>query len=445
MRARVPFDDMMSAPAREMNLMTFERVSECPTVSQLPRICGVIIAALGMSTLATAQDETAAEAPEVAKFTVREGYTVDVAVDGLKGARFMEFDAAGRLYISRPRVGDVIVLTDTDGNGYYEDRATFVTGLQSVHGLCFHKGWMYFTTSGTIQKARDTDGDGKADDIEVVVGEDKQPSGGTHWWRSILVTDDAIYTSIGDSGNITDESTTDRQKIWKWNHSGTEKTMFASGVRNTEKLRLRPGTTEIWGVDHGSDMFGTQFGETDSSPITDHNPPCEFNKYVEGGFYGHPFLVGNRVPRQEFKERTDLVVFAEYTRVPEWCFGAHWAPNGFCFIDPALNARTGALPADASGDAFVAFHGSWNSSVRVGYQVARVLFDKDAKLGGSPKGLETIVSTRTPDGAEVFGRPVDCVQAPDGSVLWSDDLTGKVYRVRAAKPAAKAVVPAAAP
>jgi glucose/arabinose dehydrogenase len=92
------------------------------------------------------------------------------------------------------------------------------------------------------------------------------------------------------------------------------------------------------------------------------------------------------------------------------------------------------MPADFAGDMFVACRGSWNRSEPAGYQVARVMFDKDAKLGGRPYGLQTIVSTlgKSESGeSEALARPVDCVQAPDGSILFSSDQpVGRVYRIR---------------
>lgn len=386
---------------------------------------------------AMAQDD-APYAPELRNFQVREGYSVSLAADGLKGARFLAFDPLGRLYVSRPRVGDVVCLWTPDANGFYLDREQFVTGKATVQAMSWHDGWMYFATTNAVYRGRDTTGDGKADDVEEVISPGKLPFAGQHWWRSLLVTGDAIYTSIGDSSDCTDELTSsDRQKIWKWNLAGTEKTLFSTGIRNTEKLLMRPGTGELWGCDHGSDMFGRGYGETDSVPITDTNPPDEFNHYEQGKFYGHPFLVGNRVPRPEYRDRKDLIALAERTTVPAWCFGAHWAPNAFCFIDPAINDRTRAFPADHDGDAFVCFHGSWNSTTKVGYQVSRVIFDKDPKLGGKPCGQVTIVSTLQANSEIVLGRPVDCVQAPDGSVLFSDDMNGRVYRIRWVGPKAE--------
>jgi glucose/arabinose dehydrogenase len=360
--------------------------------------------------------------PGVPPFSVRPGYRVTLAAEKLGEARAMEFDDKGTLYLSQPAAGAIQALRDTDGDGVYETVTPFVTNLPKVHAMSFHDGWLWFAQTGAILKARDTNGDGKADEVVTVLA--NLPSGGGHWWRSLLVTDDGFYTSIGDSGNTNDESATDRQKIWHYDLKGGSKALFASGIRNTEKLRLRPGTNEVWGVDHGSDNFGGPLGEKVGKgqkfqPVTDFNPPCEFNHYVLGGFYGHPFIVGNRVPRIEFQKRPDILELAAKTIPPAWSFGAHWAPNGFTFL------TKDTFPAQR-GDAFVALHGSWNSSVKVGYRVERVMFDP---FTGDPCGAQCIVSTLAPDGTNVLDRPVDCVEAPDGSVLFSSDSGKRIYRI----------------
>ena len=182
---------------------------------------------------------------------------------------------------------------------------------------------------------------------------------------------------------------------------------------------VRPGTDEIWGMDHGSDWFGEKLGEKQSGiqPVTDYNPPCEMNRYVDGGFYGHPFVVGIRQVRFEYMDRKDILDLAARTIVPEWCAGAHWAPNAMTFY--AAEQFPGA-----AGDAFVAFHGSWNRSTKAGYCVMRVLFED-----GHPFGAQPYVKFLGP-GERVLGRPVDVVVAPDGSLLISDDNGSRIYRLR---------------
>ena len=350
---------------------------------------------------------------------VREGYELSVVQADIKNPRQIQVGAVGELYISLPGPGEIKSCRDKDGDGYYETVETFVSGHRTVHGMHFHEGWLWFAETGAIFKARDTNGDGKADEEKTVLAKGQLPEGGGHWWRPVLIHQNRIYTAIGDEGNIEDMRATERQKIWSFDLDGGDKKMYASGLRNTEKLVTRPGTGEIWGMDHGSDWFGRTLGESgDKQPVTDLNPPCEMNHYVEGAFYGHPFIVGNRIPRYEFMNRKDIVDLAAATTPPAWCAGGHWAPNGIVFY-------TGSqFPAELKGDAFVCYHGSWNRSARAGYCVTRVLFD-----AGRPYGELKYVDFLAPDGT-VLGRPVDAAVAPDGTLLFTDDGEGKIYRLR---------------
>jgi len=351
---------------------------------------------------------------------VRKGFTLTVVESSVKSPRFMTFDDRGTLYVSLPGSGEIKSLRDDNHDGYYETVKTFVSGYPTVHGMYFYNGWLWFTQTGAIFKAMDSDHDGVADKTETVIPKGKLPSGGGHWWRPVLIHNNRLYTAIGCSGNISIDEGTGRQKIWSYNLQGGDKQLFISGIRNTEKLLVRPGTDEIWGMDHGSDWFGRYLedkSDTGGQPITDYNPPGEMNHYVKGGFYGHPFIVGDRVPRYEYMDRPDIVELAAKTIVPEWSTGAHWAPNAMVFY-------TGKqFPESYKGDAFVAFHGSWNRSQKAGYCVSRVLFDQ-----GHPYGELKYVDFLTPDG-QALGRPVDVEVAPDGSLLISDDAGNKIYRL----------------
>ncbi|MCF7803469.1 MAG: PQQ-dependent sugar dehydrogenase [Candidatus Marinimicrobia bacterium] len=397
--------------------MRYIRFITIPTMG----IATIVLTFFSITGVACAQNMTEEDLPD---FKVRPGYEVTLAVDNLDNARFLEMGDDGTLYVSRPRHEDIVGLTDQDGDGFFESRTTYVENYSRVHGLHYKDGWLWFTQTGAVHKSRDTDGDGVSNEVETVIPEERIYSkGGGHWWRSLLVGDDGIYTSIGDGGNISIQTETERQKIWKYSLDGMEKELFVSGIRNTEKLRFRPGTDEVWGADHGSDWYGRPIGDTRAQqPITDHNPPDEFNHYRKGEFYGHPFIVGNILPRVEYYDRDDIIDLASKTVPPEWMFGAHVATNGFTFVSLENNH----FPPDHQGDAFVAQHGSWNSSVKVGYAVVRVLFDD---VTGDPYGELEIVQTLADDGETVLERPVDCVEAPDGSILFSGDHGGRVYRI----------------
>ncbi len=358
---------------------------------------------------------TSTVAPEI---WVRKGYKLTIVQDGIMKPRQLQMSDAGILFISLPDSGKIKACTDKNGDGYYETATTFVTGYPNVHGMIWKDGWLWFAQSGAIYKARDNNNDGVADEIITIIPDGQLPKNGGHWWRSILIHKDRIYTSIGCSGNIDDETATERLKIWSFDLKGGDKKLFCGGLRNTEKLVIRPGTDEIWGMDHGSDNFGELFEKGDPKgrkPITDLNPSCEMNHYVQDGFYGHPYIVGNRVPRYEYMKRPDILEWAAKTIAPAWSPGAHVAPNGMIFYN------ADKIP-NAKGDAFVAYHGSWNRSDKSGYSITRVLFED-----GNPYGEQTYVKFEKAD--DIYGRPVDIVTDKNGDLLFSDDWGHKIYKL----------------
>ncbi len=371
------------------------------------RNCFFILILISLTaSLVSGQSKAPKVNPEI---WVRPGYELSVAVSSDLRPRHMALGPDGTLYYTTMPDKVIIAAKDKDNDGYYETLTHFYTSENSVSGVFWHDGYLWYTESGAIYKLKDKNNDGTADERVTIIPVDSLPSGGAHHFRPVLIHKGRLYTALGDPGNITDATNTDREKIWTYNLDGKDKKLWCSGIRNTEKLVVRPGTDEIWGMDHGSDWFGREVGDTEGNqPITDYNPPAEMNKYIEGGFYGHPFIVGNRVPRYEYMKKTDIIELAAKTIVPEWCGGAHWAPCGMMFY-------TGDLFPNTKGDAFVAYHGSWNRSVKAGYQVTRVLFED-----GRPYGELSYVKFLTND-QKVLGRPVDVIQAPDGSILISDD------------------------
>lgn len=357
---------------------------------------------------------------------VRDGYALSVAVDGIKTPRFLALGPDGTLFVSVPGQGKIFACKDADGDGVYETQTTFVEGKNPdtiLQGMQWHDGWLWFAQLNSVSKARDTNGDGKADEETEVLGADKLPTGkrGGHMWRALLIHGGRIYTFVGDETNATDEpiDATERKKIWSFALDGSDKKEFASGIRNSEKLVVRPGTDEIWGLDHDIDMFAWKMegDRKHGQPITDHNPPAELNHYLEGHFYGHPWIVGKNQPNLNFLDNPKLIEYAQMTTIPEWLLPAHCSANSLTFY-------TGDKIPDAKGDVFVAQKGGWNATAKVGYCLSRILFEN-----GHPYGELKMVNFLK-SGTEVLGRPTDCTEAPDGSILFSDDTGSKVYRLK---------------
>jgi glucose/arabinose dehydrogenase len=83
------------------------------------------------------------------------------------------------------------------------------------------------------------------------------------------------------------------------------------------------------------------------------------------------------------------------------------------------------FPAEYSGSAFVALHGSWNRHQRTGYKIVRVILQD-----GIPTGeYEDFVSGFVTEDGSVWGRPVGVAVARDGALLFSEDGNGTIWRV----------------
>ena len=99
--------------------------------------------------------------------------------------------------------------------------------------------------------------------------------------------------------------------------------------------------------------------------------------------------------------------------------GAHVAALGMRFY------RGTQFPPSYHGNVFIAEHGSWNRSSKVGYQVVRVAVDAQGRAGTPEPFLTGFLQ-----GESAWGRPADVLPLPDGSLLVSDDSAGAIYRVR---------------
>jgi glucose/arabinose dehydrogenase len=334
----------------------------------------------------------------------------------------VEFSEDGKtLFVSDREGGRVFALREPDSDGVYKTITEFVKEKRSAHGMDAHGGWLYFSqaSEGSVSRARDANGDGVADEVEVILPPRSLPSGGGHPFEGLLVTDKEIYVTASDPTNMTEPLESPRKTIYLFDADGKNKRVFCTGIRNVEKLRFRPGTSDIYGFDHGSDNFGATYGEQmgKNQPITDKNPPEEFNRHVQDGFYGHPFIMGNGVPRPEFSKRPDILELANKTIAPEWLVPAHWAVLGFTFLESDYFAGH-------KGDVFFAAHGSWNSAKPVGAAVERLLFDQ---VTGRPYGSQTIVDCQGPQ--RRVARPVDIAEAPDGTLIFSSDEPPALYRI----------------
>ena len=327
------------------------------------------------------------------------GFKIEVFASGLNSPRFMAFSPDGVLFATIINDGEVIALPDKDNNGKADRTVTFVEGLSTPHGIDFHKGYLYIGETNQIVRFKYPGLDSEPGKKEIVVP--NLPTGG-HATRTVRFGPDGrMYVSIGSSCNACIEKDERRAAIVQFNPEGSGGKIFASGLRNSVGITWNPETKELWATDNGRDWLGNDL------------PPEEINIVKQGRNYGWPYCYGDRIPDPKYGNPESCT----QTTPPAFKMQAHSAPLGLTFYTGKL------FPEEYRGDLFVAFHGSWNRTEPTGYKVVRIKIK-----GGVPEKIEDFASGWL-QGLRAWGRPVDVIVGPDGSLYVSDDRGGIVYRI----------------
>jgi glucose/arabinose dehydrogenase len=346
---------------------------------------------------ARSADETTAV---VATLKPPAGTSVNAYASGLGDARVMVLTPKGDIILSSPPSRVLLVKADKNGDGRADGVETLIDGLHNVSGLFLDGDLLYVAEDARVFRVPfDVEAARVNGSPETVVPD--LPPGGMHWTRTIKKGPDGFfYVSIGASCNVCIEKNPWRAGIIRFK-PGEKPSLFASGLRNTVGFDWQPGTNDLYGVDNGRDWLGDNF------------PPEDVNRIVEGGFYGWPYLNGDNVPDPDFgKEGGDRAAKAI---PPAYKLPAHVAPLSILFL---RHAKAASL----ANTALVAEHGSWNRAQKVGYQVVALNW-RDGAISEAP------FLTGFLKGGEVSGRPVDIVEAADGTIFVSDDFGGMIWRV----------------
>jgi glucose/arabinose dehydrogenase len=335
------------------------------------------------------------------------GFTIDEVASGLKGPRFMAIDPLdGSLVYGSSTTSEVVRLRDTDGDGRYDQTQTVAGGLAAVHSVAFINGQLYAGAEDRVVRLSNFDSNGTARQADKIA--DLPSYAGDqygHITRTIAVGPDGkLYVSVGSSCDVCEEPSPQRAAVLRMNVDGSGLEVFASGLRNTVGFAWRPFTSELWGADMGRNNLGQDV-------VHD-----ELNRLEQGKNYGWPFCYDDKVPNPEFNDPAKCAGSTS----PALNFPPHWAPLGLAFYDQV------GFPPAYQGDALVAFHGTARDQVQQlgGFMVSRIKFK-----GGQPVGLEDLVRGWNA-GGDIWGRPAGLLVLADGSLLISDDLGGRIFRLR---------------
>lgn len=346
--------------------------------------------------------KTSAELP-LSSLKLPKGFSISIYAE-VENARSMAISPSGTVFVGNRNEDKVYAIKDTNGDFKADKKWVIASGLNMPNGVAFKDGNLYVAEVSRIHKFTNIeaklDAPGKS---EIIY--DKFPTETHHGWKYIAFGPDGkLYVPIGAPCNICEPKAPIYASIHRMNADGTGLELFASGIRNTVGFTWHPDTKDLWFTDNGRDMLG------------DDVPPCELNSAPKKGMhFGYPYCHGGTIKDPEFGSKRSC---DEFTR-PMQNLGAHVAPLGLKFYTGNM------FPAEYKNQIILAEHGSWNRSKKNGYKLSLAKLENGKVVSYQPFATGWLDEATQ----KVWGRPVDVLLLPDGSMLVSDDQAGVIYRI----------------
>ncbi|REG59512.1 hypothetical protein B0G80_2271 [Paraburkholderia sp. BL6669N2] len=360
----------------------------------------------GTAVLLTATALPCLAALPVDRIKLPPGFHIEVLSDAVPSARAMALSPKGILYIGSLD-GHVYALELQ--NGRVTARHVIASGLETPAGVAWHQGALYVSAVSKIVRfdAIDTHLNGPPKPVVVI---DTLPTETHHGWKFIAFGPDGkLYVPQGAPCNVCLKDRNRFGLIGRMDPDGSHYEIVARGIRNSVGFAWHPATHELWFTDNGRDLLG------------DDVPDDKLNRAPRAGMdFGFPYCHGGDTSDPEFGKDHPCSAFTP----PAVKLGAHVAALGMRFYDGPM------FPAAYRNSIFIAEHGSWNRSKKVGYRVVHVVTNPD----GSNARQEVFAEGWLQSGETEWGRPADVLPLPDGSLLISDDYAGAVYRVTYSAP-----------
>jgi glucose/arabinose dehydrogenase len=356
-------------------------------------------AAMRLAPLAGPSQPTAADKLPVNALKLPRGFKIEVYAGGVANARSLRVGDKGTVFAGTSLLDKVYAVVSKDGR---PEVKVVASGLNRPNGLAYLDGTLYIAEVSQISKIEHVE-DHLDDPAPPIVIYDDLPKDETQGWRFIAVgPDDRLHVSVGLPCNNCIAPDTYGQ-IRRINLDGTGAEVLAQGVRYSLGFDWNPVNRDLYFTDNGRDWLSEEL------------PNDELNRLTRPGqHFGAPYCYEGDVPDQEFgwgKSCGDYVP-------PVAKMGAHAGVQGLRFYTGNM------FPPDYRNAIFVARHGSWNKTVKIGGDVVVVRLNRD----GSVRSVEPFL-TGFLAGNNYLGRPVDVATMKDGSLLVSDDWNGAIYRV----------------
>jgi glucose/arabinose dehydrogenase len=339
------------------------------------------------------------------KLELPEGFKAEVFSDQVPKARQLAMGENGVIYAGSREEGKVYAITDEDKDYEADTVYTIAKDLRMPSGIAYRNSSLYVAAVSTIYRYDDI-GSNLSSPPDPVIITDSYPADGHHGWKFIdFGPDGKLYVPVGAPCNICKPDDQIFATITRINPDGSGREIIAEGVRNSVGFDWHPQTGDLWFTDNGRDWMG------------DNRPPCELNHLSEKGqHFGYPYKHGHELWDPDFGDKGKAMDqdFSD----PARALGPHAAPLGMIFYTGNM------FPETYRNQILIAEHGSWNRTEKIGYRITKVTLKN-----GEPTSYEPFIEGWLQDNESVWGRPVDLLQLPDGSILISDDHSGIIYRI----------------
>jgi glucose/arabinose dehydrogenase len=327
------------------------------------------------------------------------GFKLEVFVSGVPNARSLRQGDKGTIFVSNRILDKVHAVVAKGGQ---RELKVLASGLDRPNGLAFANGALYIAEGTKISKLENIE-DQLGNPPKPVVIYDQFPNHQSHGWKFMaLGPDNKLYINVGAPCNICLPPDTNGQ-IRRMNLDGSGSEPFALGVRNSVGFDFHPVSKQLYFTDNGRDWLSEEL------------PNDELNRVTRAGqHFGYPYCHQGNIPDDQFGWGRQCSEF----EAPVALIGPHAGALGMRFYTGTM------FPAEYRNAIFIARHGSWNKSSKIGGDIIVAKLNPN----GTVKSWEPFMTGFLKDN-NYIGRPVDVEVMKDGSLLVSDDYAGAIYRI----------------
>ncbi len=381
-----------------------------------------------------------------------EGFKATLFAEDLGPGRHVAVNDNGDVYLQlrqNTSKGSTVALRDSNGDGKADEIKYF--GNLPGTGIEIYKGHLYTSTDTSVQRYRFQDGALLPDvNAEIIVGGFADES--QHAAKPFTFDKQGnMYVTIGAPSNACMEDMRTKGSpgmdpcpllewyggIWRFDAEKTGQDLkadgkrFATGIRHAVALNFNRGANQLYAVQHGRDQFSQFFPELFSDKANAQLPAEEFFLINEGDDFGWPYCYYNQMKEQKMLS-------------PE--YGGDRETVGRCADkkDPIIGFPghyapndilfydNGHFPEKYHGGAFIAFHGSWNRAPleQEGYNVVFVPFKDKLPSGDWEVFADGFAGAGSIESpADAKHRPTGIATGPDGSLYVVDSRKGNIWKI----------------